>query len=255
MKNGIHAQAAAKFEPRFASRIPGWLEGIVVAAVFALIAVIVYLVAQTPGPLVVHVQDDSKAPLVDARVRCEGPDGKEFTGLTDLFGEAKWPGLAKGGWRCEVTPPPRWFAAPIVGYATVQSRTPAVWVTTVERPARAVVHVVRPEGATRAAPAVRAVCEKTAGDPLAQTWETRSGLLDETATVWLPHGRACRIGLVRPELRRGASGPASDSSLTCSATPCTGELRAGVGEQLQLTLRPSLAQWEAVRPAPEPDQD
>lgn len=252
MKNGAPAPAAAKFEPRFASRVPGWLEGAVVAAVFALIAVILYLVAQTPGPLVVHVQDDAKTPVVDARVRCEGPDGKEFTGLTDVFGEAKWPGLAKGAWRCEVTPSPRWFAAPMVGYASVQSRKPAMWIATVERPARAVVHVARPEGVARAAPAVRAVCQGSGGDP-AQTWETRAGILDERATVWLPPGRPCRIGLVRPELARGASGPSTDARLSCATAPCTKELRAGVGEQLEVALRPSPEQWEAMRPPPEPE--
>jgi hypothetical protein len=257
VKNGAHAevQPAARFEPRFGSRVPGWLEGVVVAAVFALIAAILWLVAQTPGPLVVHVQDDAKAPVVDARVRCDGPDGKEFTGLTDVFGEAKWPGLAKGAWRCEVVPPARWFASPVVGYATVVARKPAVWIATIERPARALVTVVRPQGAVRAAVAVRAVCEKRADDPFALAWESRAGILDERATLWLPPGHACRVGLVRPELPRMNPGAPSDATLSCDVAPCSGELRAGVGDQVDVTLRPTSRQWQAVRPAPESDDE
>jgi hypothetical protein len=222
--------------------------------VFALIAAILWLVAQAPGPLVVHVQDDAKGPLVDARVRCDGPDGKEFTGLTDVFGEAKWPGLAKGAWRCEIVPPARWFAAPVVGYATVVARKPAVWVATIERPARAVVSVVRPRGAVRAAVAVRAVCETRGDEPFALAWESRAGVLDERATVWLPPGRACRIGLVRPELPRASPGPPSDARLSCDVEPCTGEVHAGVGEQLELVLKPTAQQWQAIRPAAESDE-
>jgi hypothetical protein len=256
MKNGARAEAqpAARFDPRFGSRVPGWLEGAVVAAVFALIAAILWLVAQAPGPLVVHVQDDAKGPLVDARVRCDGPDGKEFTGLTDVFGEAKWPGLAKGAWRCEIVPPARWFAPPVVGYATVVARKPAVWVATIERPARAVVSVVRPRGAVRAAVAVRALCEKRGDEPFTLAWESRAGVLDERATVWLPPGRACRIGLVRPELPRASPGPPSDARLSCDVEPCTGEVHAGVGEQLELVLKPTAQQWQAVRPAAESDE-
>jgi hypothetical protein len=256
VKNGAPADvpAAPKFAPRFGSRVPGWLEGAVVAAVFALIAAILWLVAQAPGPLVVRVQDDAKGPVVDARVRCDGPDGKEFTGLTDVFGEAKWPGLAKGPWRCEATPPARWFAAPVVGYATVVARKPAVWVTTIERPGRAVVSVVRPQGGVRAAVAVRAVCAKRDDEPFGLAWEARAGVLDERATLWLPPGRACRIGLVRPELPRMNPGPPSEATLSCDVAPCSGELRAGVGEQLEVTLRPTREQWQALRPAAENDE-
>ncbi|HZX65942.1 MAG TPA: hypothetical protein VFE76_11135, partial [Myxococcales bacterium] len=64
---GDRARSPGTFEPRFASRVPGWLEGAVVAVVFALIAVILWLVAQNPGPLVVQVVDDAHNPVIDAR--------------------------------------------------------------------------------------------------------------------------------------------------------------------------------------------
>jgi len=116
--NGAGAGAPQSFEPHFASRVPGWLEGAVVAVVFALIVAILWLVAQNPGPLLVQVQDDAKGPVIDARVRCTGPDQKEFIGLTDVFGEAKWPGLAKGAWKCEVWPPAQFHAGRIGRYLT-----------------------------------------------------------------------------------------------------------------------------------------
>jgi hypothetical protein len=246
-ENGVSAGAPRSFEPRFVSRVPGWLEGTVVAAVFVLIAVILWLVLQNPGPLVVQVIDDARRPVIDARVKCTGPGGKEFTGLTDVFGEAKWPGLAKGAWRCEAQPPSRFFGGPKEGYATVIARKPATWVAMFERPGRAAVEVVRPRGAVRAAPAVRAVCE--GGD----TWEARAGVLDGRATLWLPHGSRCRVGLVRPELPRATPGPVTDSRLSCGTLPCSAEVSASVGEQIEVTLRPTPEQWAQARPPPEPD--
>jgi hypothetical protein len=247
IENGVRAGARGSFEPRFASRVPGWLEGAVVAAVFVLIAAILWLVMQNPGPLVVQVIDDVRRPVIDARVKCTGPAGKEFTGLTDVFGEAKWPGLAKGIWRCEAQPPLRFFGAPQQGYATVLARKPATWVAMFERPGRAAVEVVRPQGAVRAAAAVRAVCE--GGD----TWEGRVGVLDGRTSLWIPHGGRCRVGLVRPELPRAAPGPVTDSRLSCGTLPCSPEISASVGEQVEVTLRPTPKQWEQARPPPEPD--
>ena len=246
-EDGLHADDSPSFEPRFASSVPGWLEGTVVAAVFVLIAVILWLVVQNPGPLVVQVIDDAKHAVIDARVKCTGPDGKEFTGLTDVFGEAKWPGLAKGAWKCEAQPPRRFFVGPQQGYASVIARKPATWVAMFERPGRAAVEVIRPKGAVRAALAVRAVCE--AGD----TWEARVGVLDGRATLWIPHGSRCRVGLVRPELARANPGPVTDSKLACGTLPCSPEISALVGEQIDVTLRPTPEQWEQARPPPEPD--
>ncbi|MFL5434876.1 MAG: hypothetical protein ACJ784_10250 [Myxococcales bacterium] len=244
---GDAAGSPGTFEPRFASRVPGWLEGAVVAVVFALIAVILWLVVQNPGPLVVQVVDDARNPVIDARVRCTGPDGKEFAGLSDVFGEAKWPGLAKGAWRCDVQPPARYFADAQRGYATVIARKPATWVATFERPGRALVEVVRPERGIRAAAAVRAVC---AGG---ESWEARAGVLDGRVTLWIPHGARCRIGLVRPELPRGAPGPVTNAKLSCDTLPCSAEISASVGQQIDVTLRPTRAQWAEARPPPEPD--
>jgi hypothetical protein len=241
------ASEAHAFEPQFRSRVPGWLEGAVVAVVFVLIAVILWLVLQNPGPLVVQVLDDAKNPVVDARVRCQGPDAKQFTGLTDVFGEAKWPGLTKGLWKCETEPPPRYFGGKEEGYATVIARKPAIWAAIVERPGRAAVEVIRPKGAVRAAPAVRAVCAGGA------TWEARAGVLDGRATLWIPHGAQCRIGLVRPELPRGNPGPVTDNRLSCTTLPCSPEVSASVGEQIDVTLRPTPAQWSTIRPEPEPE--
>jgi hypothetical protein len=199
-----------------------------------------------PGPLVVHVQDDLKEPIKEARVRCTSPDGKTtFVGLTDAFGEAKWPGLDKGAWKCEVTAPPRFHAPMETGFATVVARHPTIWTTVIERPARVVVQVVRPQGAPRAPMAVRAVC---GGD----TWEGRAGLLDGRATLYIPSGKPCRAGLVRPELPY--DGPVAQPVLECGAQPCTGELHGSVGEELTATLKPTLEQWTLARPPLEPEQ-
>lgn len=239
--------SGAEFKPWFWSgRGPAKLEGVVVALVFAgVIAILGYLV-QMPGPLVVHVQDDTKDPIKGAQVRCTSPDGgTSFSGPSDVFGEAKWPGLSKGPWRCEVRPPDRFHAGVEVGYATVAARHPAMWTVAIERPARLNVQVVRPKTAPRAPMAVRAVC----GD---DAWEARAGVLDGLAVLYLPHGKACRAGLVRPELP--FDGRPTSRALDCGELPCTQELRGGVGEALQATLRPTLAQWTAARPALEPDR-
>ena len=241
-----------EFKPWFWSgRLIAKIEAAVVVITFAGVIAIMIILVLMPGPLVVHVQDDTHEPIRGARVRCTSPDGAtSWAGESDVFGEAKWPGLAKGPWRCEVTPPGRFHSGQEHGIATVVSRHPALWLATIERPARLSVRVVRPTGSPRAAVAVRAVCP---GEPPAETesWEARAGLLDGRAVLWLPHGRGCRAGLVRPDLRY--DGPVAQPALDCDAGPCTGELIAGVGQQVEATLSPTAAQWEAVRPPPEPD--
>ncbi|HEX9576470.1 MAG TPA: hypothetical protein VF993_01880 [Myxococcales bacterium] len=246
MKNGVDRQRPA-FTPWFWSgRIPAKIEGAIVICVFAAVIAIMGFLFEMPGPLVVHVQDDVKEAIKGARVRCTSPDGATaFAGQTDVFGEVKWPGLAKGAWKCEVTAPDRYHAAAQVGYATVVARHPAMWTTVVERPARLLVQVVRPTGAPRAKVAVRAVCGL-------ETWEARAGLLDGRATLFVPHGVPCRAGLVFPELP--GDGPSTQSKLDCDAQPCTAPVTGGVGQELTATLTPTPAQWALVRPPPEPDK-
>jgi hypothetical protein len=246
MRNGIDKHRAS-FTPWFWSyRWAARIEAAIVACVFAGVFAIMIFLFLMPGPLVVHVQDDVKEPIKGALVRCTSPDGQtSYAGLTDVFGEAKWPGLAKGAWKCEVTPPDRYHAGVQTGFASVVSRHPAMWTTTVERPARLVVQVVRPQGSPRAAIAVRAVCG-------GETWEARAGLLVGRAVLWIPHGKSCRAGLVRPELP--GDGPVTQTALDCAAEPCTGEQSGGVGQTLEATLKPTGEQWAAVRPPPEPDK-
>ena len=246
MKNGVEKRRGS-FTPWFWSyRWAARIEAAIVVCVFAGVVFIMGFLFQMPGPLVVHLQDDQREPIKSARVRCTSPDGQtSYAGETDVFGEAKWPGLAKGPWKCEVTPPPRYHAGVQTGYATVVSRHPAMWTTSVERPGRISVQVIRPEGQPRAKVAIRAVC----GD---QTWEARAGLLDGRAMLFVPHGASCRAGLVRPELP--GDGPTTQKSLDCAAEPCTGELSAGVGQEASAVLKPTAEQWAAVRPPPEPDK-
>jgi hypothetical protein len=236
------------FTPWFWSyRLAARLEALVVICVFAGVLFIMGYLLQMPGPLVVHLQDDAHDPVKNARVRCTSPDGEtSYAGMTDVFGEAKWPGLAKGPWRCEITPPERFHAAPETGIATVAARHPAVWNARVERPARILVDVVRPTSAPRAAVAVRAVCDG------GETWEARAGLLDGRALLFVPHGKTCRLGLVRAELPY--DGAVTNKDLDCEREPCRGGLNGGVNELLTARLSPNLEQWERVRPPPEPDQ-
>src|SRR5204862_5460732 len=142
------------------------------------------------------------------------------------------------------SPPDRFHAPVLTGHVNVVARKPAMWTTVVERPARIMVQVTRPQGQPRAKVAVRAVCGS-------ETWEGRAGLLDGLATLYAPHGKPCRVGLVRPEL--AGDGPVSQARLECSSAPCSEELIGGVGESRTVVLKPTSAQWAAVRPAPEPE--
>jgi hypothetical protein len=250
MKNGV-ANGVDRQRPGFtpwfwSGRTPAKIEAGIVISVFAAVIAIMVFLFQMPGPLVVHLQDDVKEPIKGARVRCTSPDGAtSHAGQTDVFGEAKWPGLAKGAWKCEVTAPDRYHSGAQIGYATVVARHPAMWITVVERPARIVVQVQRPQGAPRAKVAVRAVCG-------AETWEARAGLLDGRAMLFVPHGVPCRVGLTFPELP--ADGPSTQSTLDCAAQPCTETLTGGVGQELSATLAPTAEQWAAIRPPPEPER-
>jgi hypothetical protein len=246
MKNGIGRQHSG-FTPWFWSyRFPAKFEAVVVASVFAGVIAILALLFRMPGPLVVHVQDDRKEPIMGARVTCTAPDGaSSHAGTTDVFGEAKWPGLAKGPWKCDVTPPERFHAPVQTGYVAVVARKPAMWTLVIERPGQIVAQVVRPQGQPRAKVAVRAVCG-------AETWEARGGVVDGLATLFVPAGKSCRVGLVRPELP--GDGPVTEAKLDCSTAPCTSPVVAGVGERISVVLTPSPEQWAAVRPPPEPDK-
>ena len=243
------SERRAGFTPWFWSyRLAQKLEAVVVVCVLAGVVVIMGILVQMPGPLVVHLQDDLREAVKNARVRCTSPDGKtSYAGMTDNFGEAKWPGLAKGAWKCEVTPPPNFHAETEVGYVTVVSRKPAMWIATVERPALIRVEVKRPSGTPRAAMAVRAVCEGGG------TWEARAGVLDGRTVLFVPHGKSCRVGLVRPELH--GAGPTTSKELDCASEPCSDEIIGGVGEQHEVHFAPTAAQWMSIRPPPEPDPE
>ncbi len=268
MKNGVANGVDRRrnaFTPWFWSgRMAAKIEAAIVVCVFAVVIAIMALLFEMPGPLVVHLQDDQREAVKGANVRCTSPDGAtSYAGATDVFGEAKWPGLAKGAWKCEVTPPPKYHAEVATGFATVVARHPAMWTTSVERPGRILVQVVRPQGAPRAPVAVRAVCggeerasPETGGarraEQTIETWEARAGLLDGRATLFVPHGKECRVGLVFPELP--GEGPSTQAKLDCDKQPCAGPLTAGVGEEASATLKPTLEQWMAVRPPIEPEK-
>jgi hypothetical protein len=245
--NGLDRQRPG-FTPWFWSgRTPAKIEAAIVVAVFAAVIAIMIFLFEMPGPLVVHVQDDVKEAIKGAKVRCTSPDGAtSYAGVTDVFGEAKWPGLAKGAWKCEVNAPDRFHTAPQTGTAAVVARHPTMWTTVVERPARIIVHVSRPTGSPRAKVAVRAVCGS-------ETWEARAGLLDGLATLFVPHGVACRVGLVVPELP--GDGPSTQAKLDCAAEPCTELLTGGVGPELSAKFAPTAEQWAAIRPPLEPDKE
>ena len=245
MKNGIDRQQAS-FTPWFWSyRWAARLEAAMVVCVFAGVLFIMGYLFQMPGALVVHLQDERHDAVKNARVRCTSPDGTvSYAGLTDVFGEAKWPGLAKGPWKCEVTPPESFHGGVLTGIATVTARHPAIWVAAVERPGRIAVQIVRPDGAARAKVAVRANCAGGA-------WEARAGLLDGRALLFVPHGASCRVGLVRPELP--FDGPPTQTALDCENEPCSAAVSAGVGQAVSVVLKPTPGQWEAVRPPPDPE--
>lgn len=252
--SGDRGRPRGEFAPRsWSGKLPATLEGIVAAAVIGGVLGVVYMLIQMPGLIVVRIEDDAGGAVRDAQVVCFfEKNGMRLTGLTDVFGEAKWPGLERGVWSCDATLPDRYFSPPLHGNPVVEPRRPAFWRAKVERPAHVVVAVGRPKGAPRAQVQVRAVCPAAPGRPAA-SWEAKSGLLDGQASLFLPHGQECAVGIVRPTgLRR--AGPAELATLECDRSPCSPSFSAGVGETKTITLAPTAAQWEAARPAPEPDE-
>jgi hypothetical protein len=256
-KNGVSAPSrrGGSYSARPIGPLSGTIEMVLAVIVLVGVFSVAFLVFRIPGPLVVQVRDDLGAPIRDVRVTCTALEGgRSFRGETDVFGEAKWPGLQKGAWRCEALAPDRFHAEKLEGNTVVGSRTPSVVRMSVERPVRLAVEVTRPKGAPRAAMAVRVVCPATAGGALA-AWEARSSPLGAAAVLWMPHGRECRAGLVHPELDARAPGLVARAELECTALPCSGPLEAGVGGSLELKLDPTLEQWTAARPAPVPEPE
>src|SRR5579872_859646 len=117
--NGVPPNGAALKRPfivRLRDSAPGRLELLVAVAVVTSVFSVAWLIFTFPGPLVVQAQDDKGEPVMGARISCtNAPDGspapeggaKRFSGITDVFGEAKWPGLSKGMWFCAGIPPDR----------------------------------------------------------------------------------------------------------------------------------------------------
>ena len=238
---------------QISGRLPGKLEALLAVAILGGVVGVAAFIFNFPGPLVVSVRDDQGGAVEDAVVRCFDPLGDQsYRGLTDVFGEAKWPGVHKGPWTCELWPPARYFAEKIEGGAVVVARSLALWKVKVERPTQLLVHVQRPRNAPRAPVAVRAFCPAERGQP-AVAWEARAGLMDGLVRLWLPKGRTCRAGLVRPELPNHQPGLVAQPALDCEQSVCTPELSGGVGELLEADLFPSFDEWLAVRPALEPD--
>jgi hypothetical protein len=221
---------------------------VALGVIAGVVGVFVFLV-QIPGALVVRLMDDKRLPVAKAQVRCRHQGtGLEMAGETDLFGEAKFPGLERGPWTCTVQPPDRFFSPVLNAVGDVQPRHPAIMELSAARGAELEVPVARPEGGPRAAVAVRAVCD---GQP-AQGWEARSGLLDGVALLYVPRGASCRVGLLAGELRFvGGKPPALE--LDCARLPCSEPFTAAPGERRLIALKPTAAQWELARPPPEPE--
>lgn len=253
-KNGIaHGRGRATFAPRSWSFL--WrakLEGAVVIGVIAGVVAVFIFLLQIPGALIVRVMDDKRMPVPKARAHCRhAGTGLEMVGITDVFGETKFPGLERGIWSCEVQPPDRFFSPLLIGTAKVWPRNPAVVELLATRGVEVEVSVARPQGAPRASPAIRAVCEPKAGQP-AQGWEARAGLLDGTALLYLPRDSSCRLGLV-PGARGFVNGPPESTELACDSLPCEA-ISGQPGARLAVKLTPSREQWDAARPPPEPDE-
>ena len=256
-QNGVERPTKRRgvYAARLTGPLTGTIEATLVVLVLGGIFAVAWLVFRIPGPLVVQARDDRGDAVMGARIKCVGPeDGRVFSGITDVFGEVKWPGLIKGPWRCSGLPPDLFHGDAHEGAAVVGDRAPAVVRLRFERPVRAAVEVLRPKGAPRAAMAVRAVCPATEHGP-AVAWEARTGVLGGPAVLWIPHGRACRAGLVHADLGPRSAGLSPHPVLECEALPCTGALEAGVGGHVEAAVEPTVEQWTAARPAIEPDAE
>ena len=102
--------------------------------------------------------------------------------------------------------------------------------------------------------AVRVVCPATQTAPAA-AWESRASILSGNTLLWMPYGRECRAGLVHPSLPTEQGALAKSDELDCANYPCTGVLKAGVGGDIDTSLEPTIAQWEALRPPPRADDE
>ncbi len=244
------------FSPRLtADLLPGRFEFLIALIVVGSVFGVAWLIFEMPGPLDVQVVDDLGAPVMGARVSCSDARGeRKFSGISDVFGETKWPGLTKEMWFCEARPPDRFHGAMQDGSAPVHARSPATVRFRFERPVHVNIQVKRPHGAARSAVAVRAVCPATQTAPEAR-WEARASILSGNTLLWLPFGRECRAGLVKPSLPTEQGAIALSSELDCTNEPCTGLLSANIGGDIDTSIEPTLEQWNAVRPPPRPDDE
>jgi hypothetical protein len=254
MSGSPERRVRGTFDPRLTSSRMARIEAVVAVLVLSGVAAVSILVWRIPGPLVVQAEDDRREGLMGATVRCTGPGGRTFEGITDVFGEAKWPGLDKGRWDCVAVPPDRFQGAAETGFAFVGARTPAFVHVRFPRPARLSLELRRPKGQPRAAMAVRALCEavaatQTSPAATATGWEVRASPLGGPTELWIPAGRVCRAGLVHAALPEAKAGLALKPELECAALPCTGELRGTVGGQVEALLEPTVEQWASARPA------
>ncbi len=254
-KNGVdhNGRGRGNFAPRsWSFQWRAKVEGLVALGVIAgVVGVFVYLV-QIPGALVIRVVDDGRHVIPKTEVRCHHPSsGLDMVGETDIFGEAKFPGLARGRWTCDVQPPARFFSPLLKASGEVRPRQPDVVELSAPRAVDVDVSIARPEGAPRAAVSVRAVCPAEAGLP-PLGWESRAGVLEGAAILYLPHDRKCRVALMHGDL-----GPlyfATDRmELDCDRMPCSDVVSGKPGAHLAIKLKPTREQWEAARPPPEPE--
>ncbi len=235
------------------SETPGRVEFAIAMVVLCAVFGVAFLIFNLPGPLVVQVRDDSGLPVMGARVSCQDEKGaREFHGITNLFGEAKWPGLEKGMWYCRAKPPDRFHGAEQDGSAQVRARSPATVIIRFNRPVHVNATVKRPRGAPRARMAVRALCPATQTGAEA-AWEARAAVISGDAVLWIPFGRECRLGLVQPSLPDGRSGLVEHATLDCAQSLCSAPLSGPSGASIDVVLEPTPAQWEAARPPPEPE--
>jgi hypothetical protein len=255
-RNGVEKPPRRAFPLRLvSSEIPGRIELVIATIVVATVFGVAFLIFNLPGPLVVHVHDEAGGNVMGARVSCEDAAGlHHFSGITDVFGETKWPGLEKVLWSCRILPPDRFQLLEQYGTTTVRSRSPATVEVRIERPLHVNVTVKRPKGSPRARPAVRAICPATQTAP-EMAWEARASVLTGNTELWLPFGRACRAGLAQPQLTERPAGLVPNPTLDCSAFPCTPIFSGASAKSLDFTLEPTDLQWANAKPPPDPEAD
>jgi len=254
-RNGVEPPRRRRAFPLrlVSSELPGRIELGIASVVLAAVFGVAFLIFNMPGPLVIEAHDDTGLPVMGARVTCTDALGKkEYSGITDVFGETKWPGLEKGMWSCRALPPDRFQGGEEDGSAQVRSRTPATVRVRFDRPLHLDVTVKRPHGSPRAKMAVRAICPATQTAAEA-AWESRASAISGNAVLWLPFGRACRAGLVAPSLAADRAGLVEHAPLDCDKLPCSPVFSAPSGGSIDVTLEPTAAQWDLVRPPLDPE--